>query len=50
MFWNARNSVSIDAWYYFTHHFWQGVPAMGPNVCDEICLVCKKLACLGLHS
>jgi len=34
----------------FTHLFWQGVPAMGPNVCDEICLVCKNLACLELHS
>ena len=21
MFWNARNSVSIDAWYYFSHIF-----------------------------
>ena len=32
----------------FTHIFRQGVPAVGPNVCDEICLVCKKLACLGI--
>ena len=52
MFWNPRNSVSLDAWYYFSHIFFflQGAPTIDPNVCDEMCLIWKELACLGLHS